>query len=185
MFKRSIATAVAICLTATAAWTLVGPASATPKAPARSGATAQAATTTLRNIPITGVTNNGTTFVGDFDVRWFLTRGGALYAVGRLSGTLTDAAGHVVGTIDQILVRFPIDVGGTCSILTLDLGPLDLDLLGLVVHLDAVHLTIDAESGPGNLLGNLLCAITGLLDRGVALDLVDNLLNALLGVLRL
>ena len=47
---------------------------------------------------------------------------------------------------------------GSCQILDLRLGPLDLNLLGLVVHLDMVHLNITAEPGPGNLLGNLLCA---------------------------
>ena len=48
--------------------------------------------------------------------------------------------------------------------LHLELGPLDLDLLGLVVHLDPVHLDITAVPGAGNLLGNLLCAVAGLLD---------------------
>ena len=45
------------------------------------------------------------------------------------------------------------------------LGPLDLNLLGLRIQLSRVVLNITAEPGPGNLLGNLLCAITGLLDR--------------------
>ena len=63
------------------------------------------------------------------------------------------------------------------------LGPLDLDLLGLVVHLDRVVLDITAESGPGNLLGNLLCAITGLLDPAGPLGPLVNLLNQLLDIL--
>jgi hypothetical protein len=45
---------------------------------------------------------------------------------------------------------------GTCDILHLTLGPLDLNLLGLMVHLDRVVLDITAQSGPGQLLGNLL-----------------------------
>jgi hypothetical protein len=53
---------------------------------------------------------------------------------------------------------------GSCDILTLVLGPLHLDLLGLVVDLNQVVLTITGETGAGNLLGNLLCAIAGLLD---------------------
>ena len=48
--------------------------------------------------------------------------------------------------------------------LHLVLGPLDLDLLGLVVHLDKVVLDITAVPGAGALLGNLLCAVVGLLD---------------------
>ena len=67
-----------------------------------------------------------------------------------------------------------------CDILNLDLGPLYLDVLGLVVDLSDVQLDITAEPGPGNLLGNLLCAVAGLLDGpGGGLG---NLLNRLLGL---
>jgi hypothetical protein len=51
-----------------------------------------------------------------------------------------------------------------CDILTLVLGPLHLDLLGLVVDLNQINLLITAVPGAGNLLGNLLCAVAGLLD---------------------
>jgi hypothetical protein len=51
----------------------------------------------------------------------------------------------------------------SCDILNLDLGPLHLDLLGLVVDLAPVHLDITGLTGDGKLVGNLLCAITGLL----------------------
>ena len=53
-----------------------------------------------------------------------------------------------------------------CDILNLVLGPLDLDLLGLLIHLNRVVLDIVAVAGAGNLLGNLLCAVAGLLDGG-------------------
>ena len=46
----------------------------------------------------------------------------------------------------------------TCSILDLTLGPLHLNLLGLVVDLNTVHLTITADPA-GGLLGNLLCSL--------------------------
>ena len=45
-----------------------------------------------------------------------------------------------------------------CPILDLTLGPLDLNLLGLMVHLDTVHLTITADS-TGGILGSLLCSL--------------------------
>jgi hypothetical protein len=45
-----------------------------------------------------------------------------------------------------------------CTILSLILGPVDLNLLGLVAHLDQLNLMVTAEPGPGNLLGNLLCS---------------------------
>jgi hypothetical protein len=67
----------------------------------------------------------------------------------------------------------------SCDILNLDLGPLHLDLLGLVVDLNEVVLTITGATGAGNLLGSLLCAITGLLNPlGDLLQLTD-LLNQL------
>jgi hypothetical protein len=45
-----------------------------------------------------------------------------------------------------------------CPVLDLTLGPLDLNLLGLMVHLNRVHLTITADS-TGGILGNLLCGL--------------------------
>ena len=48
----------------------------------------------------------------------------------------------------------------TCTVLDLVLGPLDLNLLGLLVHLDQVHLTITADPTKG-LLGSLLCSLAG------------------------
>ncbi len=47
---------------------------------------------------------------------------------------------------------------GACPILNLVLGPLDLRVLGLRVHLNLVHLTISANRGA--LLGDLLCGLT-------------------------
>jgi len=75
---------------------------------------------------------------------------------------------------------------GACQILNLVLGPLHLDLLGLVIDLNRVVLNIVAQSGAGNLLGNLLCAVAGLLDgtslSGLSTQLAA-LLNALLAIL--
>lgn len=64
-------------------------------------------------------------------------------------------------------IAIPVNQAATTAsreILHLELGPLDLNLLGLVIHLDRVVLDITAVPGSGNLLGNLLCAIAGLLD---------------------
>jgi hypothetical protein len=70
-----------------------------------------------------------------------------------------------------------------CPVLHLDLGPLDLNLLGLRVELSQVVLDVTAIPGPGNLLGNLLCAVAGLLD-GVDLgEVLGNLLQSLIDAL--
>jgi hypothetical protein len=80
---------------------------------------------------------------------------------------------------------------GTCDILTLVLGPLHLDLLGLVVDLNQVNLAITAQQGSGNLLGNLLCAVANLLNGtggvtgplGTIAGLLTQITNILNGIL--
>jgi hypothetical protein len=48
------------------------------------------------------------------------------------------------------------------------------------LDLSQIELDLTAVPGPGNLLGNLLCAVVGLLDGGGFLDgLFDNLIGAL------
>src|SRR5579872_1017410 len=69
-------------------------------------------------------------------------------------------------TVSQLITLPLIGVSGSCTILTLTLGPLDLTLLGLMVHLNQVVLNITAQPGPGNLLGNLLCDVANLLNGG-------------------
>jgi hypothetical protein len=70
-----------------------------------------------------------------------------------------------------------------CGILSLVLGPLDLDLLGLNVNLNKVVLDIVATPGAGELLGNLLCAVANLLNPGGLLgSLNGGLLSNVLGL---
>jgi hypothetical protein len=71
----------------------------------------------------------------------------------------------------------------TCQILFLSIGAINLNLLGLVVHLNPVLLIITAVPGPGNLLGNLLCAIVNLLNGTSPLSQIVALLNQLLALL--
>jgi hypothetical protein len=80
-------------------------------------------------------------------------------------------------------IALPVTATGTCDILHLVLGPLTLNLLGLQVDLNQVVLDITAQSGAGNLLGNLLCAVAGLLDQGGPLQGIARLLNQILGAL--
>ena len=49
---------------------------------------------------------------------------------------------------------------GPCPIVDLLLGPLHLDLLGLIVDLNQIHLQITAAPD-GGILGSLLCQLTG------------------------
>jgi hypothetical protein len=95
---------------------------------------------------------------------------------------------RVLAWDDTRIVTTPPPEPAVCPILHLTLGPLDLNLLGLRVQLNQVVLDVTAIPGPGNLLGNLLCAIAGLLDgvdlSGVLGNLLQNLIDALIRLLQ-
>jgi len=76
--------------------------------------------------------------------------------------------------------------GASTSILHLSLGPVDLTLLGLGVHLDncangPVTVDISAQAGAGKLLGNLLTSVSHLLDSPAAGGELSNALNRVAG----
>lgn len=71
------------------------------------------------------------------------------------------------------------------QLLQLQLNPIDLNLLGLAVHTDPITITLSAQGGDGLLLGNLLGALTTLVNfQGVgaalnnALATTVNLVNS-------
>jgi hypothetical protein len=135
---------------------------------------------------------NGT-FKGTFTPQSFKVVNGVLEATGLLKGTLTDANGNSLGTVSQT-VTDSVNTGNAanaaplgCQVLNLVLGPLNLNLLGLVVTLNQVTLNITAVPGAGNLLGNLLCAVVNLLNgTGTGgLGSLSTLLNEILAALGL
>jgi len=147
----------------------VAASAAPPTAPTAVAHQAPAAPTTL---PVTG---DG--FVGQISDLTVKTVNGALQLTGTISGMLDGApiaATPFTTTIDNV------GVTDACTILNLDLGPLHLNLLGLVVDLNEVQLDITAVPGAGNLLGNLLCAVAGLLDNNGPVNGLGALLNRLL-----
>lgn len=106
--------------------------------------------------------------------------------LGNVTDLLNTTLGQLLGAVLADILE--VDANHVCSILHLELGPVDLNLLGLEVILDdcndgPVVVDITAETGRGNLLGNLLC---GLLDGG-GINLgttLGDLLNGLLGAIR-
>jgi hypothetical protein len=130
-------------------------------------------------IPIVGA-GSGMTFDGILTLRRFVATENGLAAVGTVTGTATTTAtGTTIAVVRNVTMPAAV-AETTCSILHLDLGPLFLDVLGLQVDLSQVVLDVAAEPGAGRLLGNLLCAVVGLLDRPAALARV---LTDILGAL--
>jgi hypothetical protein len=149
-------------------------------------------------LPITGTLQQGGTFEGTFTLLQFVNDNGKVVAVGTVSGVAKDLSGTVLASGLQT-VALPFSTTGAaavtaaavpgiaqaaCPILNLVLGPLDLNLLGLTVHLNQVVLNITAVPGAGNLLGNLLCAVAGLLDQpGPLTTLLNSIIAALQNLL--
>lgn len=140
--------------------------------------------TTFINTVAPGV--NG--FVGTLSVTGVQLVNGVLTATGTLTGNAVDRLGVITPLAAAPIAGIPVaQVAASCQILNLVLGPLDLNLLGLEIHLNQVILNIVAVPGAGNLLGNLLCAVANLLNGGLNLGtLLTNLvtvLNQILGAL--
>jgi hypothetical protein len=162
---------------------LLGLAGASMLPPARGAAFANP----LQSIPITAKqVTGGATFSGLLNITSFaVNQAGNLVAIGNISGTLKDAAGNVIGTVTNVATTVPLTVtNATCQILSLHVGAINLNLLGLNVALAPIDLNITAQSGPGNLLGNLLCAVAHLLDNTTAsLQAIVAHLNSILTAL--
>jgi hypothetical protein len=152
------------------------------------GATSAAAQTDLtKRIAVSGVGKNGKTFTGTYAIDRFVTRGDRVYSVGTLKGKLKNRR------VKRENVKLPVSGFGVagaaaqgsqlvCRVLTLTLGPLDLNVLGLRIQLNQVNLRITAIPG-GGLLGDLLCGIANLLNPPALLgnDLAA-VLNSLLAL---
>jgi hypothetical protein len=153
-------------------------------------------TSLAKTVKVTGATKSGKKLrQGRFTIDRFAKQNGKLYAVGTLRGIVGNRifSRHVRmpvtrPTIDgaQTSQLPPLPTGTACQILSLDLGPIKLDLLGLVVRTNEIQVRIDAVQGKGNLLGNLLCGITGLLDQNALanspLGQLAAILNSLLAL---
>jgi hypothetical protein len=157
-------------------------------------------------LPLSGAGADGVTFEGTVAVQRFVHRDGEVFAIGAVSGSLSGPAGPI-GTSLYLPVVFPVDVGPgrlareergfidpassapdygarlvlaqaqTCGVLHLELGAVNLNLLGAVVA--TMPVTIDINGDMGGPLGTLVCAILRTLNTVAALV---NLLNSLLGL---
>ena len=198
---------VALAVMLSMALTSGGNATSSPAAPAQAAAEGFAGSNVAHNAKgtmtakVVGTTANGRNVTGKFFPLNFSKNDGRIWVRGLLNGVVHNRNG-TMSTFSAMRTMRVKSINGVpaharsadaaaalarCDILHLVLAPLDLDLLGLQVHLDRVRLDIVAVSGPGNLLGNLLCAVVGLLDGPLdgLIGRLTNLLNQILAALRL
>ena len=159
-------------------------------------AAAQGTSTKLaKTVKMTGKAKNGKKFTGTYTIQRFATKGGKVYAVGKVKGRLKGKS------VTKRNVFAPVSIArqgaqasqvppapippspNACQILRLDVGPIFLDLLGLRVRTLPINALIEGVRGPGNLLGNLLCAITGILDPQAATPAAPSQLAQVLSAL--
>jgi hypothetical protein len=148
-----------------------------------------AATPLAKKVPLTGTKG----FSGTYTIDRFTSKGNQLYAVGTVTGKLrgkkvTKENVRIPATLvkpaQAAQTPPPVPIPGACQILNLVLGPVNLNLLGLSVRTNEIRLLIEAVPGTGNLLGNLLCAITNALNPGaIPIGQVTALLNAILALI--
>jgi hypothetical protein len=165
----------AVATTAIAGTVAIMPATIAQAAPAHPAPAAHKVASTTQ--PVTGTLSDGSAFNGAISNLHTRAKHGVLTLTGTITGTGLPAGGE---QFSQVLNANQLQANDTCSVLSLNLQPLHLDLLGLNVDLDTVNLDITAVPGAGNLLGNLVCAVAGLLDNGGPAQGISALLNRLL-----
>jgi hypothetical protein len=145
----------------------------------------------ILQVPVSGTTSSGGTFQGTATITGFAVNGQNVVAVGTIAG-IVNGTQSIVTTFSAPITQ-PTAIGtaaaaepatAACQILNLVLGPLNLNILGLVISIpNPIVLNISAVPGAGNLLGNLLCAVANLLNGGGPLQQIADLLNQILGIL--
>jgi hypothetical protein len=198
--------ALLVSLVLTTVLALVWGSAATSAAPSRAAVAAAPVAKTSDGVlrsRVVGETANGRDVRGEFVPLRFMKRNGKVKVRGLIQGEVLRDNGSVAERFAVMRTMRVKSIEGTpirtrsaareavqaapCDILHLVLGPLHLDLLGLQIDLNRVVLNIVAQPGPGNLLGNLLCAVAGLLDGGLdgLLGRIARLLNRILGQLNI
>ena len=191
---RIVALSTATALTGAFA---ILPATAASAAPTKAPASLSAAkpAPSAMTLPVQGTDQLGRAFQGQITSLSTSTQNGKLMASGIMRTTdpatgqtvdapfttqITDITGSTRGASQSTSALAPaVAIPSGCNVLNLQLAPIQLNLLGLVVTIpNPVVVDITAVPGAGNLLGNLLCSVTHLLDQGGGLS---NLLNGLLG----
>jgi len=150
-----------------------------PASPVLDAAHAAQATAVTNVFDITGVNLTNFTIVDN-----------VLNAAGTVTGTLAGLpfTAQITNFALQLIPDNPATPAEECSVLDLELGPINLNLLGLHVDTSRICLEITATEG-GGLLGDLLCDLAGggLLGTGLPIlptaGQLTSLVSGLVGIL--
>jgi hypothetical protein len=150
-------------------------------------------------LAIAGTGEGGATFAGTLSIERFAVRGTGAVVVGMLSGTVTSAAGLPLGSVLVGRVELPVVAGealaaksssaasgvvaqATCQVLHLDIGAINLNLLGL--QFATAPIAIDLTADDADPLGQLICTALTLVGNVVGLvDILNQILGLLTGLL--
>jgi len=144
----------------------------------------------LKDLQVSGDVSDKTKFSGTLTITGVKYENNVLYVKGYLKESGSNIPAEFEWTNATIIAKSDKkrQANATCPVLNLVLGPLNLNLLGLVVNLNTIILNIIAVAGPNNLLGNLLCAVANLLSGNLTTQLqalLGNLVAILNGLLPL
>jgi hypothetical protein len=147
MNVRTRITAVAAAAAMVSVFGLSGTAaSAAPSAPVSTVAAAQAV-----DLPVVGTLPDGTVFNGQLSGLTTSLVNGVPTLAGMITGTGLAAPTTFVAPITGVMAA--------CQVLTLNLGPLNLNVIGVIVDLQPVNLLVAAV--PTNIVTALVCALLG------------------------
>ncbi len=137
-------------------------------------------------IPVTGNwSGTGHTGIGVVDPAtntWYLRN--------EVGAGLPDAGKFAYGAagLQPVVGNWQAAPGGTAAstgtkLLSLNLNPLDINLLGLEVKTDQIQVNVSAQPGNGQLLGNLLSAVGNLLNLQGVNTALNNVLGSVVSLL--
>ena len=149
-------------------------------------------------VPISGSATGPSkgTFAGTLHVERFAVRGDRIVVIGMITASVSDKHGRSLGSATVGRVELPVNVRGdeavregsrgdaraVCGVLHLDLGAVNLNLLG--VQFATAPITIDLSADDAEVLGQLICTALELVGNVVALvDVLNQILGLLTGLL--
>jgi hypothetical protein len=179
LFAIGVAVAVAACHDAATAPTAL---TADPQPTLQRAAPPRGTGLVIHNVTSTPIPLLGNAvFNGDLIITQLaLTQVGGLQVSGTLIGTITGVGQTINQNFTTDILLSSNGSGSSCSVVTVDLSPINVNVAGKIVSVDLTQAaaTVGAQ-GP---LGNLLCALTSLLNSGAG-GVVSALLRVINAIL--